>query len=160
MLSNLLYERRFGPYFVEPVVAGIDPVDNKPFVGGMDLIGSPSECDFIVSGSCTEQLYGMCETLVEKDMVSSRITGMFSISKVVRNSACIVFFLMSYYHFRVLNRIIHVFNMVFNKSAFMRFKANFLYYPFGNFKIGTFIRIVRGVRFLVAFNFDFTNFSL
>ncbi|KAM3181300.1 hypothetical protein ACTXT7_014628 [Hymenolepis weldensis] len=73
MLSNLLYERRFGPYFVEPIVAGIDPVDNKPFVGAMDLIGSPVECEFVVAGSCTEQLYGMCETLMEKDMDSEQL---------------------------------------------------------------------------------------
>ncbi|VDM31365.1 unnamed protein product [Hydatigera taeniaeformis] len=71
MLSNLLYERRFGPYFVEPIVVGIDPVTNEPFVGGMDLIGCIMETDeFVVAGSCTEQLYGMCETLWEKDMGS------------------------------------------------------------------------------------------
>ncbi|VDD79980.1 unnamed protein product [Mesocestoides corti] len=69
MLSNLLYERRFGPYFVEPVVVGIDPASGAPFVSGMDLIGCPAESEeFVVGGSCTEQLYGMCETLWEKDM--------------------------------------------------------------------------------------------
>ncbi|KAH9283297.1 Proteasome subunit beta type-3 [Echinococcus granulosus] len=69
MLANLLYERRFGPYFVEPVVVGIDPVTNEPFIGGMDVIGYAMETDeFVVAGSCTEQLYGMCETLWEKDM--------------------------------------------------------------------------------------------
>lgn len=26
VLSNLLYERRFGPFYVNPVVAGIDPI--------------------------------------------------------------------------------------------------------------------------------------
>lgn len=39
MMSNLLYERRFGPYFVEPVVAGLDPKTGDPFVCNMDLIG-------------------------------------------------------------------------------------------------------------------------
>lgn len=38
MLSNLLYERRFGPYFIEPVIAGLDPIDNKPYVCNMDLV--------------------------------------------------------------------------------------------------------------------------
>lgn len=38
MLSNLLYERRFGPYFIEPVIAGLDPVDNQPYVCNMDLV--------------------------------------------------------------------------------------------------------------------------
>ncbi|KAL3313679.1 Proteasome subunit beta type-3 [Cichlidogyrus casuarinus] len=69
MLSNLLYSRRFGPYFVEPVVAGIDPVTMEPFVGTMDLIGCANEAnDFSLSGTCTEQLFGMCETMWEKDM--------------------------------------------------------------------------------------------
>lgn len=69
MLSNLLYERRFGPYFVEPVVAGIDPVTEKPFVANADLIGCAMITkDFVVSGTCSEQLYGMCEALWEPDL--------------------------------------------------------------------------------------------
>lgn len=38
MLSNVLYEKRFGPYFIEPVIAGLDPYDNKPYVCNMDLV--------------------------------------------------------------------------------------------------------------------------
>lgn len=38
MLSNLLYEKRFGPYFVEPVIAGLDPYTNQPYVCNMDLV--------------------------------------------------------------------------------------------------------------------------
>lgn len=38
MLSNLLYEKRFGPYFIEPVIAGLDPYDNQPYVCNMDLV--------------------------------------------------------------------------------------------------------------------------
>jgi 20S proteasome subunit beta 3 len=69
MISNLLYERRFGPYFVEPVIAGLDPKTMEPFVASLDLIGCPMETeDFVVSGTCTEQMYGMCESLWEPDM--------------------------------------------------------------------------------------------
>lgn len=69
MVSNLLYERRFGPYFVEPVIAGLDPKTFEPFVASLDLIGCPMETDdFVVSGTCTEQMYGMCESLWEPDM--------------------------------------------------------------------------------------------
>lgn len=69
MVSNLLYERRFGPYFVEPVIAGLDPKTMEPYVASLDLIGCPMETeDFVVSGTCTEQLYGMCESLWEPDM--------------------------------------------------------------------------------------------
>jgi 20S proteasome subunit beta 3 len=69
VVSNLLYERRFGPYFVEPVIAGLDQTTGQPFVASLDLIGCPmvSE-DFVVTGTCTEQMYGMCESLWVPDM--------------------------------------------------------------------------------------------
>lgn len=68
LLSNLLYEKRFGPYFIEPVVAGLDE-KNQPFLSGMDLIGAPVYTDdFVVSGTATANMYGMCETLYKKDM--------------------------------------------------------------------------------------------
>lgn len=66
MLSNMLYENRFGPFFVEPIVAGLEPVTHKPFICNMDLIGCPDETDdFVVGGTATAQLYGMCESLWE-----------------------------------------------------------------------------------------------
>ena len=34
-VSNMLYERRFGPFFVEPIVAGLDPVTFKPYICNM-----------------------------------------------------------------------------------------------------------------------------
>ena len=38
----------FGPYFVEPVIAGLD-VDDQPFVCATDLIGAPVyTSDFVV----------------------------------------------------------------------------------------------------------------
>ncbi|XP_045168696.1 proteasome subunit beta type-3-like isoform X1 [Mercenaria mercenaria] len=68
MVSNLLYSRRFGPYFVEPVIAGLDPKTSEPFIASLDLIGCPMITeDFVVSGTCSEQMYGMCETLYKAD---------------------------------------------------------------------------------------------
>lgn len=68
MLSSLLYERRFGPWFVEPVIAGLDAED-KPYIAGFDLIGCPVECEsFVVAGTCTNNLHGMCEALFRPDM--------------------------------------------------------------------------------------------
>ncbi|XP_015279043.1 PREDICTED: proteasome subunit beta type-3, partial [Gekko japonicus] len=59
----------FGPYYVEPVIAGLDPVTYKPFICSLDLIGCPmTTADFVVSGTCAEQMYGMCESLWEPDM--------------------------------------------------------------------------------------------
>ena len=41
VLCNMLYSKRFGPYFAEPVVAGLEGKENKPFITAMDLIGAP-----------------------------------------------------------------------------------------------------------------------
>lgn len=69
MLSSFLYEHRFGPYFIEPVIAGLDPKTYKPFICNMDLIGCPNmPDDFVVAGTCEEQLFGMCETLWRENM--------------------------------------------------------------------------------------------
>lgn len=69
MISSFLYEKRFGPYFIEPVVAGIDEKTGEPFISSADLIGCATRAnDFCVSGTCAEQLYGMCETLWEPNL--------------------------------------------------------------------------------------------
>lgn len=60
----------FGPYFVEPVIAGLDPKTSEPFIASLDLIGCPMVTeDFVVSGTCSEQMYGMCETLYKPNQV-------------------------------------------------------------------------------------------
>lgn len=76
LLSSMLYERRFGPYFVEPVIAGLDPTTWTPFICSMDLLGcSQTPSDFVVAGTCTPQLYGMCESLWEPDMVRPALSS-------------------------------------------------------------------------------------
>ena len=68
--SFLMYTHntRFGPYFVEPIVAGLGK-DNKPFICAMDLIGCINFAkDFVVSGTAGSNLYGMCESLWEPDL--------------------------------------------------------------------------------------------
>lgn len=68
-LSSFLYEKRFGPWFVEPLVAGLEGPDNKPFISGQDLLGAAVFTDdFIVCGTAEESLYGTCETMFRKDM--------------------------------------------------------------------------------------------
>ncbi|CAB4388814.1 N-terminal nucleophile aminohydrolase [Rhizophagus irregularis] len=68
MVSSTLYERRFGPYFVEPIIAGLDK-NNQPFICGMDLIGCINFAkDFVVGGSTTDSLFGVCESLWEPDL--------------------------------------------------------------------------------------------
>lgn len=68
LLSTMLYEKRFGPYYMEPVIAGLDE-NNKPFLATMDLIGAMSTtADFCVGGNCTGNLYGMAESLWRPDL--------------------------------------------------------------------------------------------
>jgi 20S proteasome subunit beta 3 len=70
MVSSTLYERRFGPYYAEPCIAGLDK-DNHPFIASTDLIGCINFAkDFVVSGSASSNLYGMCESLWEPNLVS------------------------------------------------------------------------------------------
>eukprot|EP01023_Acetabularia_acetabulum_P006482 TRINITY_DN12693_c0_g1_i3.p2 TRINITY_DN12693_c0_g1~~TRINITY_DN12693_c0_g1_i3.p2 ORF type:complete len:205 (-),score=35.56 TRINITY_DN12693_c0_g1_i3:371-985(-) len=63
VVSKTLYEKRFGPYFISPVIAGLDD-DNQPFLSGMDVIGATSTSkDFMAEGTNTESLLGMCESV-------------------------------------------------------------------------------------------------
>jgi len=68
LVSSLLYEKRFGPYFAEPVICGLD--GEKPFICAMDLIGAPLLAeDFVLAGSSSsEAMYGMCETLYRPNL--------------------------------------------------------------------------------------------
>ena len=68
MVSSLLYEKRFGPYFCEPVIAGLE-ADGKPYLCGMDLLGAQVYTDdFILAGDCTEAMYGLCESMYRPDL--------------------------------------------------------------------------------------------
>ncbi|XP_014091407.1 proteasome subunit beta type-3 [Bactrocera oleae] len=79
MISNFLYEHRFGPYFIEPVIAGLHPKTLEPFICNMDLIGCPNKPDdFVVAGTCSEQLYGMCETLWKEDLEPAELSEVIS----------------------------------------------------------------------------------
>eukprot|EP01068_Selenidium_serpulae_P004052 Selendium_serpulae@DN3397_c0_g1_i1.p1 len=68
VVGSLLYSRRFGPWFVSPVVAGLNE-KNEPFISAFDFIGADcSAKDFVVSGTCSEALYGACESFYKPDM--------------------------------------------------------------------------------------------
>jgi 20S proteasome subunit beta 3 len=70
LVSSSLYEKRFGPYFISPVIAGINQTSGKPFICGFDSIGCIDFAkDFIVSGTASDQLFGTCEGLWEPDLV-------------------------------------------------------------------------------------------
>ncbi|CAI5479309.1 unnamed protein product [Closterium sp. Yama58-4] len=62
LVSSILYECRFGLYFIEPVIAGLED-DDTPFICATDLIGAYEECpQFGVAGTANESLFGACES--------------------------------------------------------------------------------------------------
>lgn len=72
LVSTSLYEKRFGAYFISPVIAGINHTTGKPFICGFDSIGCIDFAkDFIVAGTASDQLFGTCEGLWEPDLVWS-----------------------------------------------------------------------------------------
>ncbi|KAK9455518.1 nucleophile aminohydrolase [Dipodascopsis uninucleata] len=69
LVASTLYEKRFGPYFVGPIVAGINSKTGRPFICGFDLIGCLTYAkDFVVAGTANDQLFGMCESLWEPNL--------------------------------------------------------------------------------------------
>lgn len=68
-VSSTLYSRRFSPYFVEPVLCGIDH-DGESRIASTDLIGCINYADdFVVSGTASNSLYGICESYFEPNLV-------------------------------------------------------------------------------------------
>ncbi|KAJ8523287.1 hypothetical protein ONZ45_g252 [Pleurotus djamor] len=72
LVSSTLYEHRFGPYFIEPVIAGISKTPSggfKPFIAATDLIGCLNFAkDFVVAGTASSKLFGVAEGLWEPDL--------------------------------------------------------------------------------------------
>lgn len=68
VVSTLLYQHRFGPYFCEPIVAGLDE-KNVPYITGMDSLGAMEEAkDFMVAGTAPASLWGVCESMYQQDL--------------------------------------------------------------------------------------------
>ena len=72
LASSTLYEHRFGPYFIEPVIAGMQKTPSggyKPFIAAADLIGCLNFAkDFVLAGTASEKLFGVAESLWEPDL--------------------------------------------------------------------------------------------
>ncbi|KAH8395557.1 hypothetical protein KR222_011213 [Zaprionus bogoriensis] len=83
LLSGLLYEHRFGPYYVDCVIAGLDEQTRDAYICNFDPYGFANEAkDFVVSGTCALQLYGMCETLWQPDMQPNQLFEVISQSMI------------------------------------------------------------------------------
>ncbi len=75
LVSSTLYEHRWGPYFVNPIVVGLDHTDNyKPYVATYDSIGCLTQSgEFQVAGTSNELLYGTCEAFFKENMDSDQL---------------------------------------------------------------------------------------
>ena len=69
LVKSTLYEKRFSPFFVTPVIAGLLPETNEPYLAASDSIGAFAfPKDFAVAGTCEESLYGICESAWRPNM--------------------------------------------------------------------------------------------
>ena len=75
LVSSTLYEHRWGPYFVNPIVIGLDKSEDfKPHIATYDSIGCLTESgDFQVAGTSTELLYGTCEAFYKENMDAEQL---------------------------------------------------------------------------------------
>ncbi|KAH0570251.1 Proteasome subunit beta type [Spironucleus salmonicida] len=66
LVSAVLYEKRFGPLFVSPIIAGME--GDISIVGGHDSIGAPAISDWIVDGTANEFLLGPAQMYWKEGM--------------------------------------------------------------------------------------------
>lgn len=68
MLANLQYKRRFSPYFIEPLIAGLDD-NNEPYLSTSDSIGCMCDSDgFFCIGTGSENMLGICESFYKDNL--------------------------------------------------------------------------------------------
>ena len=61
LVGTTLYEHRFGPFFVSPIVIGLQ--DKKPIIYTYDSIGTQTDTEvFAVVGTAGDNFYAVCES--------------------------------------------------------------------------------------------------
>lgn len=86
MIESMLYEARFGPWFVEPVICSINRQSGEVYLCATDLIGAPCEPeDYVCAGTCAESLHGMCEALWRPGLSPEEL---FEVAAQAMLSAC------------------------------------------------------------------------
>ena len=71
LIAATLYEHRFGPYYVSPVVAGLQ--DGEPVICGYDSIGCITEDKFIFAGTASDHLMGCAESFWRPGMNAQQL---------------------------------------------------------------------------------------
>ena len=78
----MVNKSRFGPYFVAPVIAGLDKISDteyKPVICTYDSIGyREHNGQFEVAGTGSELLYGVAETFYKPDMDANQLYEVIS----------------------------------------------------------------------------------
>lgn len=68
MLANTQYKKRFAPYFIEPLIAGLDE-NNEPYLATADSIGCMCDDDgFFCIGTGSENMLGICESFYQSGL--------------------------------------------------------------------------------------------
>eukprot|EP00351_Strombidinopsis_sp_SopsisLIS2011_P007351 CAMPEP_0116870158 /NCGR_PEP_ID=MMETSP0463-20121206/15_1 /TAXON_ID=181622 /ORGANISM="Strombidinopsis sp, Strain SopsisLIS2011" /LENGTH=195 /DNA_ID=CAMNT_0004506313 /DNA_START=44 /DNA_END=631 /DNA_ORIENTATION=+ len=82
LVATSLYEKRFGPYFVAPVVAGLDKkseTEYEPVICTYDSIGyREHNGQFEVAGTGSELLYGVCESFYKPNLEPDQLFEVIS----------------------------------------------------------------------------------
>lgn len=66
LVSSTLYEHRFGPYFVSPIVIGLE--EGKPYIATFDSIGCKSDSEpFCTAGTAADNLFGIAESYYQEN---------------------------------------------------------------------------------------------
>ncbi|CAF1424754.1 unnamed protein product [Rotaria magnacalcarata] len=91
MLTNLLYERRFGPYFVYALVIGLDPKTGETYVFDSDNIGAISDnVNLATVGTASDYIFGLGELFFKPNMNADELfeaTSQALLNGVDRDSA-------------------------------------------------------------------------
>eukprot|EP01015_Nassula_variabilis_P010462 TRINITY_DN183_c0_g1_i7.p3 TRINITY_DN183_c0_g1~~TRINITY_DN183_c0_g1_i7.p3 ORF type:complete len:127 (+),score=35.19 TRINITY_DN183_c0_g1_i7:66-446(+) len=67
LVSTTLYSKRFSPYFVSPIVAGLEK--GQPVLTTYDSIGCLTKTEeFVVGGTAAETLYGIAEAFYRPNL--------------------------------------------------------------------------------------------
>ena len=67
LVGTTLYEHRLGPFFVAPIVVGLD--NGVPLICNYDSIGSQTDSkDFSVAGTGGDMFYSLCEAYFRPDL--------------------------------------------------------------------------------------------
>lgn len=89
LCSNVLFNQRYFPYFVQVIVAGVDKTKKEGQIYSIDLFGSITSEKFISTGSGSPVAYGYLETEYKPDLSvddSYRI-AILAIAAAIRRNA-------------------------------------------------------------------------